>query len=222
MPDIFDEVAEDLRAERTRQFLVRYAGAMAGAALVVLVAIGGWKAWQWHRHQLDVRAAEGYTALIAEIGQQAGGATKAGELADAKRLAGYAASAPSGYANLARLRAAALYEQGGDDQAAQRQWAAIAAPGSGALPTIRDLAILLGAQHEMGGENAAAARAGLQTLNRPGNPWQPLAQLDLALLDIHAGKTASAGALLAEVSANPASAPNLRNLAQGLIAKLKG
>ena len=222
VPDIFDEVAEDLRAERTRAFLMRYAGALAGAAVFVLLAIGGWKAWQWHRHQQDVAAASHYVALTSQIGQQEAGLTKSGAIGDAKRLVDFAGTAPAGYANLARLRAAALYAQAGDLKTASQLWAAVASPGSGATPPVHDLALLLLAQHEMGVKPDADVRGRLATLNKPGNPWQPLAQLDLALLDIKAGQTKSAHGLLEEVSADPASPPNLRNLAQGLIAKLNG
>lgn len=222
MPDIFDEVAEDLRAERTRQFLMRYAGAFAGAAAIVLLGIGGWKAWQWHRHQLDVQAAGRYVTLTSQIGAQDQGLTNAGAVKDAKDLLDFAKTAPPGYASLARLRAAALYARAGDLKTAAAIWSEIHARNSGAPALIRDLAALLEAQHEMGKAPDTKVRATLEPLAKSTNPWHPMATLDLALLDMQAGKAETAKGLLEQVSADPTSPPNLRNLAQGLIAKLNG
>lgn len=222
MPDIFDEVADDLRAERTRRFLMRYAGAFIGAAAIVLVGIGGWKAWEWHRHQQDLHAASRYITLTDRIAQQASGRTKAGDLKDAGELAAFAKDAPPGYASLARLRAASLYAGAGDRKKAESIWAAVATKNNGATPLVRGLATLLSAQHQMGVAPNAAVRARLETLNKDANPWQTMAQLDIALLDMQAGKNKDARGLLESVSADPNSPPNLRNLAQGLIAKLNG
>src|SRR4051812_43941549 len=44
--DIFDEVSEDLRADRARQLLQRYGYLLIIAAVLVVAAVGGWKWWQ--------------------------------------------------------------------------------------------------------------------------------------------------------------------------------
>ncbi len=46
MPDIFDEVEEDLRAERARALGRRYWGADRGRLLLILVGTGGYVFWQ--------------------------------------------------------------------------------------------------------------------------------------------------------------------------------
>ena len=57
MPDIFDEVSEDLRAERAQQMLKKYGGLLAAAAVLVLAATGGWQAWKWHESREAARVA---------------------------------------------------------------------------------------------------------------------------------------------------------------------
>ncbi|MHB1304869.1 MAG: tetratricopeptide repeat protein [Acidiphilium sp.] len=222
MPDIFDEVAEDLRAERTRKFLFRYSGAFVAAAVLVLVGIGGWKLWQQHVEQRNLHAAAQYVALTDRIAAQASGTTKAGDIANASALTGFAAHAPSGYAALARMRAAALYIEAGDLKSAATQWEAVAAPANGADKLLRGLADLLWAQHEMGVAPEAQVLARLKPLTQPANPWHDVAQVNVAVLDMQAGRNAAAKSLLQGVSADPVAPANLRNLAEGLIAKLNG
>lgn len=222
MPDIFDEVAEDLRAERTRKFLIKYAGVFIAAAVLVLLGIGGWKTWQWHQHRQEVRAATQYLTLTGRIAQAGSGLTKDGEIADAKSLVDFAATAPRGYATLARFRAAALYSAAGDTKPAEALWNQIGASNGSAGPLMQGLANLLWAQHAMGIVPDAAVMARLQPLMAPSSPWHDLAQMNAAVLDMQSGKTAEAKSLLERVSADPTSPANLRNLAQGLIAKLNG
>src|SRR6185437_14528181 len=55
--DIFDEVDEELREERMQEFLKKYAGLLFAAALLVIGAVGGWKAWGWYEERRDLTAA---------------------------------------------------------------------------------------------------------------------------------------------------------------------
>lgn len=220
MPDIFDEVADDLRAERTRKFLTRYAGAFVAAAGLVLIGIGAWKGLQYYRHRQDVRAATQYVHLTDHLAAAKAG--KAADIAHAKSLIAFAAKAPAGYATLARLRAAALYQAGGDAKEAAAIWHGIGAAGSGADPLMRGLADLLWAQHAMGHAPAATVMARLRPLMAPSSPWHDLAQVDAAVLDMQGGKNAAAQSLLDRVSADPAAPANVRSLAEGLMAKLNG
>lgn len=202
--------------------MLRYAGVFIGAAVLVLLGIGGWKGWQWHQHRRNIAAATQYVALTDRIDQQKSGLTKAGEVKDAKALTSFADKAPPGYATLARLRAAALYDQAGDTRTALSLWTRIGTKGSGANTLLGGLANLLWAQHEMGIAPDDSVIARLKPLAAPSNPWHDMAQFNLAVLDMKAGKTAQAKPLLDQVSADPQAPANLRNLAEGLIAKLNG
>ena len=46
MVDIFDEVEEELRAERAKALLKRYAGLLITLGLLTIGAAGGWRAWR--------------------------------------------------------------------------------------------------------------------------------------------------------------------------------
>ena len=60
MPDIFDEVSEDLRAERAQQMLKKYGGLLVAAAALVLAGTGAWQGWQWHQSREAARVATTY------------------------------------------------------------------------------------------------------------------------------------------------------------------
>ncbi|MDD2876717.1 MAG: tetratricopeptide repeat protein [Acidiphilium sp.] len=222
MPDIFDEVADDLRAERTRKFLVRYAGVFIAAAGIVLIGIGAWKTLQWYHHRENMRAATQYVALTDRIAAASTGATKTTDLANAKALIAFADKAPAGYATLARFRAAALYNDAGETKTAEAAWTEIGAPNSAAGPMLGGLANLLWVQHAMGTAPNATIMARLKPLMVSSSPWHDLAQINAAVLDMQDGKNATAQSLLERVSADPAAPANVRNLAEGLMAKLNG
>ena len=73
MPDIFDEVEEDLRADRARALLARYGILIVAAALLVIAGAGGWEAWRWHETQMNEQAAIAYIAAMREADALPGG-----------------------------------------------------------------------------------------------------------------------------------------------------
>ncbi len=66
MADIFDEVAEDLRAERAQALLRRYGGLMLAVALLVIAAVAAGQVWQWYQARQNARAASAYFAAMAQ------------------------------------------------------------------------------------------------------------------------------------------------------------
>jgi hypothetical protein len=117
LPDIFDEVEEDLRAERARQMAKRWGGLALAAALAVVVATGGWQAWRWNEGRQAAAAAQTYLNL-----HQAAEREGADLAAAAGGFAALGREAPSGYATLAKLRAAALRAETGDRAGATALW----------------------------------------------------------------------------------------------------
>ncbi|HET9146819.1 MAG TPA: tetratricopeptide repeat protein [Acetobacteraceae bacterium] len=221
MPDIFDEVADDLRAENTRRFLIRYAGVFIGGALLVLIGVGAFQAWRWHQHRLEMRAGAQYLAITSRIDAAGTGLTKATRLNEAKTLLNFAKSAPAGYATLARFRAAALYADAGAMKQAEALWTRIGSSGH-AGPLMRDLATLLWAQHAMGITDPNTVMARLQPVMNPANPMHDMAQLLGAVVDLRIHQEHAAKSLLERVSIDPEAPPGVRNLADGLLAKLNG
>ena len=57
MVDLFDEIEEELREERMYAFLKKYAVHLSAAALLVVGAVAGWKAWGWYQQKQDIDAA---------------------------------------------------------------------------------------------------------------------------------------------------------------------
>ncbi len=55
MVDIFDEVEEDLRAERAQRLLKRYGGVIARGRDPMVGAAAGWQGWRWYQARQDAR-----------------------------------------------------------------------------------------------------------------------------------------------------------------------
>jgi hypothetical protein len=219
--DIFDEVNEDLRAERAQRLLKQYGGWLLAAALVVIGAAAGWQGWQWWRAKQDMAAGTAFVAAMST-------AQVAGPMADAaSRQAGIqafdkvAASAPEGYRTLARLRAAALMADAGNLNGAAALYDQVAADSS-ADPLLRDLANLLWAQRMLDTGDPALLRARLKALAEPTSPWHALASEQLALLDLRQGQTDAAKTTLRQLAGDPTLPQDLRGRASGLLNRLGG
>jgi hypothetical protein len=214
LPDIFDEVQEELRAEKARQLGVRYGGMLAGLALLVLVGIGGWQGWQWYQEREATRVA----AQFLEV-HRAAEASGADLKAAGNRFAAIAAEAPEGYRVLASLRAAALKAETGDRDAALALWNQISA--DNAAPQIyRDLASLMWALHGIDTQDPAQLSARLAPLAQPGGAWTASARELQALVALRKGETADARRDLTAL-ANDVTAPRgLRERAGKLAAGL--
>jgi hypothetical protein len=214
--DIFDEVDEELRAERAQQLLKRYAGLIVAAALLVVGAAAGWQAWHWWQARQDMAAGQRYLAAMALMQSPAAAASRQDVTASFDMLA---RTAPEGYRTLARLQAAALKAGQGDQQGAAALWNDVATDTS-ADPLLRDLATLLWCEHQIDTGDPALLETRLKALAETGNAWRPLAQEQLALLDLRQGKTEAAKTALSKL-AQDVTAPNgVRERAAALLARL--
>lgn len=217
MVDIFDEINEELRAERTQAVLVRYAGVILAAVLLILGAAAGWEGWRWWQARQDQAAAQRFQAATAVA--QASKSDAASRKAAIADLDAVAATAPVGYRTLARLHAAALEAESGNLAGAEQQWTAIAAD-AGAEPVLRDLANLLWAEHQIDTGDPSLLAARLKALAVPGNPWRPLADEQLALLDLRQGKTAAAKTALTALAEDATAPEGVRGRASALLGQL--
>ncbi len=219
--DIFDEVNDDLRAERAKRLAARY-GLPIG--LLVLLAAGGVVGWQgWRAYQ--VRQAGDVATQFMAATRDAGASVVADAPATPARAAAQAevdrlaASGPAGYRTLARLRGAALRASTGDLPGALALWDALASDAS-ADPLLRDLAALLAAQHQVDAGEPAALEARLQPLLAPGNPWRPMAQEAQALLALRTGRTDQAKDLFRSLVSDAAAPDGVRGRANGILTQL--
>lgn len=202
MADILDEVEQDYRAERARRLFLRY-GAIFGALLLVVVAgVAGWQVWRWSERRAATATATAYLAV--------GSAEPA---AQATAYATLAASAPPGYAALARLRAAGLAAAAGEEAEARALWEALARdPAAPAL--YRDLATVLWAMAAIGTQEAPGIEARLLPL--ADGPWRAAAAEARALAALAAGDAASAARGFAALLADPATPSGVRIRAERL------
>ena len=214
MADIFDELNEDLRAERARALARRYGAAAAGVLVLVLIGVGGWQGWKWQKSR-EAEAVSGpyLTASgVLEPGAQRGRAT------DPEAFAKIASAAPDGYRTLAELQEAALRWTAGDSAKALALWDKVGADGDS--PMLRDLGNLLWAQHSVDQGDPAAIGARTAKLQTQSNPWRPLAQEVDAMVAIRQDDKDKATRLLRNLVADPAAADGLRRRASELLVVL--
>lgn len=220
MVDIFDEVNEELRAERAKSLLMRYGGFILAACVLVVAGAGGWQGWRWWQSRKDAEAAAQYVAAMAQA-ESVPGAGAADRAVAAVGFEALAASAPDGYRTLARLRAAALKADAGDLAGAAIYWDQVAGDKS-ADPLLRDLASLLWAQRQIDTGDPGLLEARLKPLTAPGNPWRAMALEQLALLDLRQGKTDAAKESLRKLSQDVTAPSGVRGRSGALLAQLGG
>jgi hypothetical protein len=210
VPDIFDEVSEDLRADRARSLLRRYGGLMVVAMLATLAAVGGYTWWQDRQETSHDAVAMQFLA-----------AQKATELALppknlATRFADIAAHGPDGYRILAELQLAALDWDAGRHDKAVAAWRAVAADTS-APQVLRDLATVTSVQQRIDTGDEKALKAELLPILQSTSAFKPFAIQINALLDLRLGRTKEAVALMRELLSDPTTPQGLRQLTQSLL-----
>ena len=211
MPDLFDEVQEDLRAERMQRLLRRYGSLLTGAALLVVLGVAGFQGWRWWEGREAQATAERFLATT-----QAAAAAGADDAAVAAEFRRIASAAPSGYAVLARLRAAALLASAGDRAAALATWDGIARD-TGTEQIYRDLATLLWGLHALEGGDLAMIESRLAPLAAPGGPWRFSAEEVRALAAIRRGEIDQARRSLTALAGDGAAPEGVRQRASRLL-----
>ena len=220
MVDIFDEISDDLRAERAKALLKRFGLVLVLAVVLVIAGVAGWQFWRYRNQQASAEVA---TAFLEAMRQStAPAAADASTPARAKALAEFeriAATAPEGYRELARLRAAALKVAAGDRPGALALWDQVSND-TAADPLLRGLADLLWAQHQIDSGDPAAVEGRLTPLATPGNAWRPMARESLAWLAIRTGQAAKARTILGELKDDTSAPSPIRARAGALLSKL--
>lgn len=214
MPDIFDEVNEDLRAERARRLLSRYGFLLVIAIVLVVAGVAGWQVWQSRqRGAREAVAAQFITAM------QQGAEASPDRAKSLATFTDIAKDGPSGYRSLARLQQAADKVRAGDLPAALALWDQVSADEQ-ADPSLRRVADMLWVQHQVDTGEPALVEGRLQSLVAPGEPWRPLALEARAWLKLRTGDTAGATTALREIMTTPNAPPGVRARANGLLTKL--
>jgi hypothetical protein len=213
--DIFDEVDEDLRADRAKLLLRQYAPALIAVAVLVVVGAGGWRAWQWYDGKHSAQVADSYIAAM----KAADGKTAADKAQAAADFAAIADKAGAGYRTLARLHEAALKADAGDLAGATALWDQIAADSS-ADPLLRDLATYQWALHQLDTADPATIEAKLTPLTIAPNPWHALASEAMAMLDLRRGRPDAARNTLKALVQDTTAPDGVRRRAEALLGRL--
>jgi hypothetical protein len=219
--DIFDEVDEELRAERAQRLLKRYAGDIIAAALLVVGVAAGWQTWRWYQTRRDQAASAEYLTAMTLSEAPAGVSDAARNTAAIAVYDKLETTAPEGYRTLARLRAAAAKSASGDLPGALTLWDQVASDTSADL-LLRDLASLMWAEHQIDSGDPALLQARLATLAAPGNAWHALADEQLALLNMRLGKPDDAKAVLRRLALDTTAPNGVRGRANILLSRLGG
>jgi hypothetical protein len=213
--DIFDEVDEDLRAERAQRLARKYGWAVIAAAVLVIAGVAGWEYHQRSQAQQDAAVAARYIAAI-DAAQQAPAVNPEARAAQVAPLQELTRSAPDGYRTLADLKAAGLLADAGNIQGAVDLYNQVAADQK-ADPLLRDLASLLAAQRQLDNGDPAQLAARLGPLALPGNPWAALAKEQLAMLDLRQGHNDDAKAKLKALASDILAPAGVRARANALL-----
>jgi hypothetical protein len=213
--DIFDEVDEDLRAERAERLARKYGWVAAVAAVLVVAGAGGWEFYRHRQVQQDQAIATSYIGIMNAI-NQGPSILRDARTAQVGPLTELAAAAPEGYKAIARLRAAGLLADSGKIKEAAALYYEIATDNN-VDPQLRDLAQVLMYGWQLDDADPKVLEPRLQALAQPGAPWAPLAQEQLAVLDLRQGKVDDARTKLKALAANVLAPAGVRARANALL-----
>jgi hypothetical protein len=196
MSDIFQEVDEEVRRDKALEFWNKYQNYLIALALVVVLATGGWRFWQYRQMRAAEAAGAAFHAALR--------LDDAGKTDEAKAaLAKLQADAPRGYATLGRFIEAGLQAKK-DPKAGAAAYDALAADAS-LDPLLRETARLRAALARLDAGETDAAKADLAPLAAAG-AFKQTARLTLASIALAAKDYAGAGKQLDELIAD-AEAP---------------
>lgn len=214
-PDGFiREVDEAVREDRWLKLWRQYGAWAIGAALAVVV--GSAAGIGWRNYEASQRADEARRYAAAEQLLQQDRSADA-----AAAFAALADDADSGFAILARLRAAEALGRAGD-AAGRSAVIARLAEDDGASSIYRELGELLAVQEDLASEDPEALAARMDGVAQPDQPWRYSALELKALAQIRGGDTVAARRTLSGLLGDPGTPPNLGRRAAELLASLGG
>ena len=211
MSELFDEVDEEVRREQLKKLWDQYSIYVIAGALLIIAAVGGWRGYQYLEAKKAAEAGAAFDAAI-EFSER----NKHAEAEAAfNRIA---ATAPSGYRTLARLRAAAEAAIR-DPQEGARLYDEIAADRS--VPAgEQDLARIRGAGLVLETASYQNMLQRLEPASKPDATFRHTARELLALSAWRANDTTAARRWLDLIANDGETPPAMRSRAEALQALL--
>lgn len=210
MPDVFDEVEEDLRRDRAEKLWKKYGPYLIAAAVALVAATGAYSFWQDHQRKRLEASAQRYAAagdLVAGDRERA--------LAE---LRGLAQDGSGGFAGLARLKEAALIAERDPAQglALFRRVA-----GDSALDAeLRRTAAAMAGILSIDAASRAEAEQAAQGLQAAGSPFRNAGREIEALAALRAGDAARAREVYRAIADDLSAPAGLRQRAAEMLAAL--
>ncbi len=208
MTDIFNEIEEDIRRERMARIWKRFGPVIVAVALFIVLGVAGWRGWEWYSANKAQEAGGSFEAAMAL--SESGDRAKAEEA-----LTALGQSGPSGYALLARFRAAT--ELATTDRAAAAAKFEEISQDISAPALARDLARVRSALIlvDTGSQSDVASR--VEALSVPGNAWRHTARELMALAAWKAGNAADTRRWAQELVSDIEAPPGARARGQVLL-----
>jgi hypothetical protein len=211
LADIFHEVDEEVRREQLKKLWERYGHYAVALAVIIVIAVGGWRGYEYWQGQKIAEAGAAFEAAMALADE---GKQQEAEQAFAR----LAQDGTSGYRVLARLRTANALA-GHDVKAAVAAYDGIAAD-TGIDHRLRDLAGLRAALLLADTASFDDMQRRLEPLTGPKDTFRHATRELLALSAWRAGNSAQARRWADMVVSDPESPASLRQRMQMLLALL--
>lgn len=208
MTDIFREVEEDVRRERIEKLWKQYGDYIIAAVAAVIIAIAGYELWQRYEQGQREKSSTEFTAAMTAMAVNPAAANDA--------LEKLSATAPGGYASLAKLAQADAALAGGDRAKAVTLYQSLAAQDSG---PIGSAARIRAAWALADIDSKADLQTLLAPLTDPNSAWRHMAREILAYSDYRAGQVKLAESEFRAL-ANDAEAPEPLRRRAGAMASL--
>jgi hypothetical protein len=207
------EVDEEYRRDQIARMWARYNGVIIAVAVLLVVAVAGWRYWQYTQ---DLQAQAAATRYQEALQLSADG--KDDEAA--RTLEALARDAPGGYALLTRFRLAAELGRNNAEEGA-KAFEALAAD-AGIDATWRELARLRAALLRLDTAPPDALRQTLEPLTGASSAWRHSARELLGLSALKAGDIEEAGRWFDQIAADRETPAALRQRLETYTALVAG
>ena len=214
MADIFNEVDEDVRKEKSLALWKTYGKYVIGLAVLIVVATAAYVAWK--NYQQNQSREQG---AMFEAAASLGNEGKYGEAAAA--FAGLAESGNAGYRPLSALREAAAMIDAGEGDKALIIYQDLAA-NSSAGKEFSSLASLLAGYYLLNNGTTEEVRSHIAGLTEPGGIWSGSANELLALSYIKDGDIGKAKEVLTLIQNDAGTPDDIKSRVNQLLAALEG
>lgn len=195
MSDIMEEVAEDIRQQKLREFWQQNGAWIIGGALLAVVMTGGLNFWR--AYEAKKNAAQ-TAALMTAL-----------KKSDAENLLSITQASDRGHAALARFAAAALYAKNGEKDKAISAYRDISGT-FGVSKRLRDLAALQSISLRLDTDPADALEKELSPLAKNGGTFRFSAREMQALLLARERKKKEAASILEKIAKDAAAPQDMR------------